>query len=430
MYSYRGMRPGRGSAVAAVTAVALLVTIGTALAPGGAAGADPRDDKKRVDAEVAKASSILEGATERAQEAARRLAAATAALPAAQELVAETKGEVIAAQVIAETARRKAEAAQGAVTTAQARYQAADAKVLAGKAQVAQVLSATYMGSDVANLNVLIGAGPLDVFERYGYVDRVVSTQRTTVRGFLGALTAAKQVQNDATLTQRAADDARLKADDAVEAARRAQAQAQEASAHVAALAAERAAALQVAQDERAASLAKYKEAKAEAAKIQRELAAWEARNSGSSSSDAAPALRPGARFLMPARGWKSSDFGSRYDPYYHVWQLHAGVDIAADGGDPIFAAADGVVIRAGWNDGGYGNYTCISHGRYGSRGLSTCYAHQSAILVSPGQRVRRGQTIGRVGTTGASTGNHLHFEVRLDGAPVQPLNWLPSCFC
>jgi murein DD-endopeptidase MepM/ murein hydrolase activator NlpD len=119
----------------------------------------------------------------------------------------------------------------------------------------------------------------------------------------------------------------------------------------------------------------------------------------------------------MPAAGWKSSDFGSRYDPYYHVWQLHAGVDIAAGGGQPIYAAAEGTVIMAGWN-GGYGNYTCISHGRYGARGLSTCYAHQSRILVSDGQRVRRGQVIGRVGTTGASTGDHLHFEVRLNVNP------------
>jgi murein DD-endopeptidase MepM/ murein hydrolase activator NlpD len=104
-------------------------------------------------------------------------------------------------------------------------------------------------------------------------------------------------------------------------------------------------------------------------------------------------------------------------------------VDIAADGGQPIYAAADGRVIFAEWN-GGYGNYTCISHGRVGGKGLSTCYAHQSRILASAGQRVRRGQVIGRVGTTGASTGNHLHFEVRRDGVPVQPLNWLPSCLC
>jgi murein DD-endopeptidase MepM/ murein hydrolase activator NlpD len=118
-----------------------------------------------------------------------------------------------------------------------------------------------------------------------------------------------------------------------------------------------------------------------------------------------------------------------RYDPYFHLWQLHAGVDIAAAGGQPIYAAADGEVVHAG-RSGGYGNYSCISHGTYQGRDLSTCYGHQSRILVSVGQTVHRGDLIGRVGSTGASTGYHLHFEVRLNGEPVNPLGWLPGCLC
>jgi murein DD-endopeptidase MepM/ murein hydrolase activator NlpD len=108
---------------------------------------------------------------------------------------------------------------------------------------------------------------------------------------------------------------------------------------------------------------------------------------------------------------------------------MHSGVDIAAGGGAPVYAAASGVVVWAGWN-GGYGNFTCLSHGTSSGRGLSTCYAHQARVLVRPGQVVARGEVIGRVGTTGASTGTHLHFEVRLDGTPTDPLRWLPSCLC
>jgi murein DD-endopeptidase MepM/ murein hydrolase activator NlpD len=114
-----------------------------------------------------------------------------------------------------------------------------------------------------------------------------------------------------------------------------------------------------------------------------------------------------------------------RFDPYYRVWQLHPGVDLAAPGGTPIYAAGDGRVVQAGWR-GGYGNYTCIYHGMYQGKGLSTRYGHQAAILVQVGQRVGRGDLIGRVGTTG----DHLHFEVRVDGTPVQPLNWLDPCLC
>ncbi|MDZ5443368.1 peptidoglycan DD-metalloendopeptidase family protein [Micromonospora sp. 4G57] len=131
-----------------------------------------------------------------------------------------------------------------------------------------------------------------------------------------------------------------------------------------------------------------------------------------------------GGSLGLPLRGRLTSRFGTRLDPYFHVWQLHPGVDLAAPVGTPIVAAADGRVTRAGWY-GGYGNYTCLDHGRADGQRLSTCYGHQSRLLVSVGQRVRAGQVIGLVGSTGASTGPHLHFEVRLGGRAVDPLPWL-----
>jgi murein DD-endopeptidase MepM/ murein hydrolase activator NlpD len=140
---------------------------------------------------------------------------------------------------------------------------------------------------------------------------------------------------------------------------------------------------------------------------------------------------RPGSGvvLVMPVLGRNSSNFGMRFDPYFHVWQLHAGVDVAAAGGTAIKAAAAGRVVRAG-PAGPYGNYTCLYHGDYHGRGIATCYAHQSQILVSVGQTVAQGEVIGRVGTTGAPTGNHLHFEVRIDGRPVDPLGYLAACLC
>jgi murein DD-endopeptidase MepM/ murein hydrolase activator NlpD len=99
---------------------------------------------------------------------------------------------------------------------------------------------------------------------------------------------------------------------------------------------------------------------------------------------------------------------------------VHTGVDIGAASGTPIRAADDGVVVMAGWN-GGYGNWTLIDHGG----GLATGYGHQSSIGVSRGQRVSRGQVIGRVGSTGDSTGPHLHWEVRVNGNPVDPMAWV-----
>src|SRR5437667_4498065 len=131
-----------------------------------------------------------------------------------------------------------------------------------------------------------------------------------------------------------------------------------------------------------------------------------------------------GGRLRRPLPGAIPSPFGNRFDPYYQVWQLHAGIDIGAPLGTPIGAAAAGRVTRAGWA-GGYGNYTCVDHGVVNGQRLSTCYAHQQRILVSPGQQDDAGQIIGNVGATGAAIGPHLHFEVRLGGRPVDPMPWL-----
>jgi murein DD-endopeptidase MepM/ murein hydrolase activator NlpD len=99
---------------------------------------------------------------------------------------------------------------------------------------------------------------------------------------------------------------------------------------------------------------------------------------------------------------------------------FHPGVDIGASQGTPIKAAGDGVVKMAGVN-GGYGNFTLIDHGG----GLATGYGHQSRIAVSVGQHVSTGQVIGYVGSTGTSTGPHLHWEVRVNGNPVNPMGWV-----
>ncbi len=117
------------------------------------------------------------------------------------------------------------------------------------------------------------------------------------------------------------------------------------------------------------------------------------------------------------------SSFGVRSDPFNHHAAMHPGIDLSGSYGTPIYATADGTVLRAGWNSGGYGNLVELDHGR----GITTRYGHMSAILVSAGQHVTRGQQVGRMGSTGRSTGNHLHYEVRIDGRAVNPIPFMKS---
>ncbi len=115
-----------------------------------------------------------------------------------------------------------------------------------------------------------------------------------------------------------------------------------------------------------------------------------------------------------------TSSFGVRSDPFSGQRAMHAGVDIAGPLGTPIYATADALVGRTGWV-GGYGNLVELEHGR----GIQTRYGHLSQIMVAPGTRIKRGQLIALMGSTGRSTGNHLHYEVRIDGKAVSPIPFL-----
>jgi murein DD-endopeptidase MepM/ murein hydrolase activator NlpD len=135
---------------------------------------------------------------------------------------------------------------------------------------------------------------------------------------------------------------------------------------------------------------------------------------------DAANAARPApveSGMMMPVAGHITSYFGNRYHPILHFTRFHAGLDIGAAWGSPIVAAGDGRVVAAGWA-GGYGREVRIAHGG----GLLSLYGHMSQIVAEPGSYVRQGQVIGYVGSSGLSTGPHVHFEVRLGGTPVNPL--------
>jgi len=130
----------------------------------------------------------------------------------------------------------------------------------------------------------------------------------------------------------------------------------------------------------------------------------------------AIPSARPVADFAF------TSGFGVRADPFRHSAAMHAGIDLAGPIGTPIYATADGVVSYSGWMRG-YGNLVEIAHGK----AIETRYGHLSKLLVKPNTRVKRGQLIALMGSTGRSTGSHLHYEVRIDGRAVNPVPFIQS---
>jgi murein DD-endopeptidase MepM/ murein hydrolase activator NlpD len=169
------------------------------------------------------------------------------------------------------------------------------------------------------------------------------------------------------------------------------------------------------ARADRAGALAQVRHSRVELEGDLKALEAEQARVQAAIQGASAGSFKQGTGQLgWPVSGPLVSPFGMRWG------RLHAGIDIAVPSGTPIHAADGGRVILMGWV-GGYGNYTCIQH----TGSLSSCYAHQSSFATSNGASVSRGQLIGYVGCTGHCFGDHLHFETRVNGSPVDPMGYL-----
>ena len=168
-------------------------------------------------------------------------------------------------------------------------------------------------------------------------------------------------------------------------------------------------------QDEKALAEASYAELQATSQDIEARIRARQQQG-----ASAGQVVHGSGVFIWPTSGPITSPFGYRIHPIFGTQIYHSGIDIGVDTGTPIVAADSGVVVEADWL-GGYGYAVVIDHGN----GLSTLYGHNSELAVSPGQSVQQGQVIAYAGSTGYSTGPHCHFEVRVDGSPVDPMGYL-----
>lgn len=363
-----------------------------------------------------KPESLTEARQERREvrgaraEAARQLDAAKAADAEVAEALAAITDLVNARQLELEDARRRLAEAEALAADATARVEAAGAEAEALRDQVAKRAVEGFLeaSNPVLDDGLLRSADPNEAVRRNSLL-QLAGTDTDD------AIEALRGVSEDRRIAEAEARDAveeavRIEADitsilSELEQQRAVQAELKaEMEARVADWKAEVAAA-EAAEEELSEFI------RAEEAKL-----APPAPTGGTSSSGVS-----NSGFQWPINARVSSEFGYRIHPIYRTRRLHAGIDLGAGSGTPIRAAADGTVLSAGWR-GGYGNAVVISHGG----GISTLYAHQSSIAVSAGTRVPRGQVIGYVGSTGQSTGPHLHFEVRVNGSPTNPRAYLP----
>jgi murein DD-endopeptidase MepM/ murein hydrolase activator NlpD len=436
-------RPGRRSAsrlMGLVVVLALAFTVGLA----SLSSADTVGDKKKVDADIAQLRTALEDTSKVLANAFVELHRTRTELPGAQR----TLTAALAAQAVAD--RRNDE-----VATELALAQANEAKatdVLAQNAretekvedELGNLARDAYQQGAVSGLSIALEARSLEDFtNRMVMMDTVLRIRGATLRG-LGALRAeSKAVRAHLVAVREHVAVLKVQAQSALAQATLVRESAAAAKTRLDLLnAAQTRYAATVAAKE-GAEITSINKMQAQSDSLARVLAARAraarenaARENAARDAAARAAHRPvppsapqgsGSGFLnQPVNAPVSSEFGMRFHPILGYSRLHAGIDFAANCGSPVYAAANGEVIMATPESasGGYGNQLVIDHGLLSGVDLTTNYDHLTSFVVTRGP-VARGQLVAYSGTTGLSTGCHLHFETRQDGTPVNPRVWL-----
>jgi murein DD-endopeptidase MepM/ murein hydrolase activator NlpD len=393
-------------------------------APSASVGASQTE----LDAVLQQVRKELAESSEAMIRAAADLRLADQALPTARATASHTRQLLAAAERRqALTARRRGQAQVQYMLSTQDAEQTAN-HVAEQQARVGRMARAVYQGGgSLGNVSMLLEAtSPADFAERLVALQTVVSSQRSTlaslesvqqsfgartddlerVRNSLAAMD--EQAQRDLQTVTALAEQARAAED------------------RVSGLVAARQAALAAAATAQVSENVAQRNQVGASSQLQGELLAVARRELGAAGSRDGATVPPRAGTLAwPVHGPVTSPFGMRVHPVTGVYKLHTGVDLGVACGTPIQVARAGTVVQAGWNSA-YGWRTVVSHGPVDGVLLTTTYNHQTHIDVSVGQQVAAGQVIGTSGTTGFSTGCHLHFELYVNAALVDPEPWLP----
>ena len=361
----------------------------------------------------------LAGSTQAMVEAVAALREAEDELPEATKAAQRARAALLEAeQREAAAAKLRGEAQTRLVVTERAAQQAAEA-AQEREERLGQLAREAYQYGPESSWMALVGSrSPADLGNRLALISSAADAQLAAIRELDAAADSQAARVADLEIARDAFNAAHAVVEREVVAAKQADDAAQQAQDAVDVLVDKRRTALERAEGEVAEDSRRYAELRASASRLQDALRA----RYGTPAGGKVP-IRPGT-LQRPVSGTITSPYGMRRHPITGVYKLHTGTDIGAACGTPVRAAADGEVLQAGY-DTAYGQRVVVTHGVVRGATLTTTYNHQSRIAVQAGQRVVRGQVIGYVGTTGYSTGCHLHFELLVAGEFVDPLGWL-----
>lgn len=398
-------------------AAAALLALGVLLAPGGSQVARADDGPPglpEVRQELAESTEEMVAAVAALRSAEGRLPAARAGLERARHALAVTRHQEQAAAATRDGAQRR-------VLEAERSAEAAAGSAAAGRRQLEQLARQTYeQGPMTAWLAVLGARTPLQAGNGLVMLGSVAEAQRSTVAELLAVADHSRQRVGSLARARDLLGAAHAEVERRLGARRQAEAAAATAALALEDLVGDRSAALASARAAVAQDTARYRELVAVGASLRARLR----ERAGVEQAAARAGASTRGLLTLPVDADVSSPYGMRVHPITGVYKLHSGTDFGAPCGTPIRAAADGEVLEVGFNRA-YGHRTVVASGLVAGISLTTTYNHQSRIGVVPGQAVTRGQVIGWVGTTGYSTGCHLHFEVLVNGEFADPLGWL-----
>jgi murein DD-endopeptidase MepM/ murein hydrolase activator NlpD len=410
-----------------MAALVVVMALGVSTVPSAQAD-DLKDKKQRVERQ-------LRGAHEDLGESSAQLRKASARLEAAHEQLAVAKTRLATARGKVEVAREQDARMQAELAQAEADLAAAEAALAQGQVdreqqrqRVATTVADIYSEGDpeLIAFSSLLDAESTEELTRRDGVRDVVVGQEARAYDQLKAAEVLLEVQEQQVSDAR--DDVAAKrraAAEHLELMRALETEQQAAKDSVVSLVVERRDARGDARQARARDVAKLRKLAAQQKKIEemlrkRALAALRRQRAQARSQAGGPS---NGLLAHPVDGYVTSPFGYREHPIYHYWGLHDGVDFGGGCGTPLKAAAPGKVVASYWSDV-YGHRLVIDHGVIAGRGVATIYNHASSYSVGVGAQVTEGQVIGYEGSTGWSTGCHLHFTVMANGRAVDPMSY------